>query len=435
MDIKGKSLLIKIISVALIACLPMASADAKVKPKAAGRTAASIPNTLLSGTGKPSNTVGIDGDYFIDIKNFNIYGPKMNKKWPVAVSLKGADGTDGKSGSDGKLATNTSTVAGPSGAQGLRGVPGDEGAKGEQGLRGEVGATGNQGIAGPTGAQGAIGLTGAIGLQGPAGSGSQGATGITGITGAQGPTGATGAQGPAGSGATGAQGPSGIAGATGSVGATGTTGPQGPTGPTGLTGAQGTSGAAGSVGNTGPQGPTGPTGLTGAQGTSGAAGTAGATGSTGAQGTTGLTGATGAQGENGFSQVSINSISPWSLSSSTPGTASDSSSFGSLAIGKTYFIDIAIHGVSTKTSGIFTAELLTSSVPTYFVIDLSVGEANVYSGGASAHTYSFILHGVITVGSEITTLAVRVKDGGGHTGTQPLSLVGKAIFIKVGSVG
>jgi hypothetical protein len=401
MDIKGKSLLLKVISVALIACLPMASADARVKPKAAGRTAASIPNTILSGTGKPSNTVGIDGDYFIDVKNFNIYGPKMKKKWPAAVSLKGSDGTDGKSGSDGKTISNASTVAGPSGAQGLRGVPGDDGAKGEQGLRGEVGATGAQGPAG----------SGATGAQGP--------SGIAGATGSVGATGATGSQGAAGSGATGAQGPSGIAGATGA---------------TGSVGATGATGSVGATGTTGPQGPTGPTGLTGAQGTSGAAGSAGTTGTTGSVGPQGSTGATGVQGENGFSQVSTNSISAWSLSSSTPGTPSDSSSFGTLAIGKTYVINIAVHGVSTKTLGIFTAELLTSSVPTYFVIDLSVGEANVYTGSSSAHTYSFILHGVITVGAAITSLVVRVKDGGGHTGTQPLSLSGQATFIMVGSV-
>jgi hypothetical protein len=411
MDSNRKSLLLKIISVAVIICLPMASADARVKPKAAGRTAASIPNTILSGTGKPSNTVGIDGDYFIDVKSMNIYGPKMKNKWPTAISLKGSNGVDGKSGSDGKLVTNASNVAGPSGAQGiqgLRGLPGDDGAKGEQGLRGEVGATGAQGTAGPIGTQGSIGLTGATGVQGPAGSGSQGATGITGITGAQGPAGATGAQGPAGSGATGSQGPAGATGATGSVGATGARGSEGPTGPTGATGAQGTSGVAGS------------TGLTGS------------TGSAGAQGSTGNTGA---QGENGFSQVSTNLIAAWSLSSSTPGTPSDSSSFGSLAIGKTYVIDIAFHGVSTKTSGIFTAELIASSAPTYFVTELSVGEANVYAGGASAHTYSFLLHGVITVGAEITSLVVRVKDGGGHTGTQPLNLMGLAIFVMVGSVG
>ena len=232
----------------------MASADAVTKPKAAGRTAASIPNTILSGFGSPSNAIGIDGDFYIDTKNLNIYGPKMKKKWPKAVSLKGSnglDGSDGKSGSDGKTITNASTVAGPTGVQGFQGAPGDIGPRGEQGLRGEVGATGEQGIAGPTGAQGSIGLTGAIGIQGPAGFGSQGAPGATGATGAQGPGGATGSQGPSGSGATGAQGPAGptgTSGANGNVGATGSTGPQGATGPTGLTGAQGTSGAAGGTG-------------------------------------------------------------------------------------------------------------------------------------------------------------------------------------------
>ena len=245
----------------------MASADAVTKPKAAGRTAASIPNTILSGVGAPSNAVGIDGDFYIDTKNLNIYGPKMKKKWPKAVSLKGSDGsngTDGKSGSDGKTVTNASTVAGPVGVQGFPGLPGtqgDVGPKGEQGLRGEVGATGSQGIVGPIGVQGPIGLTGVTGSQGPAGSGSQGAPGATGATGAQGPggaTGATGAQGPSGSGATGAQGPAGATGASGANGNVGATGPEGPTGPTGLTGAQGAAGGTGGTGLTGNVGATGP---------------------------------------------------------------------------------------------------------------------------------------------------------------------------------
>jgi hypothetical protein len=260
MNIKGKSLLIKIISIALIFFVPIASADAVIKPKAAGRTAASIPNTILSGVTPPSNAIGIDGDFYIDIKNLNIYGPKMKKKWPKAVSLKGTNGfdgvdgksgSDGKSGTDGKTITNASTVAGPIGNQGTQGVAGDTGLKGDQGLRGEVGATGAQGIVGPIGVQGPIGLTGAAGLQGPAGSGSQGAPGATGATGSQGPSGATGSQGPAGSGATGSQGPAGPTGtngANGSVGATGATGPEGPTGPTGLTGSQGSAGVAGATG-------------------------------------------------------------------------------------------------------------------------------------------------------------------------------------------
>jgi Collagen triple helix repeat (20 copies) len=267
MYIKARSLLIKIVSIVLIACIPMASADAVTKPKAAGRTAASIPNTILSGVGAPSNAIGIDGDFYIDVKNSNIYGPKMKKKWPKAVSLKGSngsDGTDGKSGTDGKTITNASTVAGPIGVQGVQGTPGTSGtpgeigSKGEQGLRGEVGATGEQGIAGPAGAQGSIGLTGATGIQGPTGFGSQGTPGATGATGAQGPGGATGSQGPSGSGATGAQGPAGATGASGANGSVGATGPEGPTGPTGLTGAQGASGAAGGTGLTGNVGATGP---------------------------------------------------------------------------------------------------------------------------------------------------------------------------------
>ena len=373
----------------------MASADAVTKPKAAGRTAASIPNTILSGFGSPSNAIGIDGDFYIDTKNLNIYGPKMKKKWPKAVSLKGSnglDGSDGKSGSDGKTITNASTVAGPTGVQGFQGAPGDIGPRGEQGLRGEVGATGEQGIAGPAGAQGSIGLTGAIGVQGPAGFGSQGAPGATGATGAQGPGGATGSQGPSGSGA------------TGNTGATGSTGPQGATGPTGLTGAQGTSGAAGSTGVTG---------------------NVGATGTKGDQGI---------QGENGFSQVTWVPILTWSLSTSTPGAGTASPSFASLAIGKTYYINISVHGVSSKLTGYFTAELIPSSTPTSFVMDQSISEANVYNGISSSHTYSFVLHGVITVGASETSFTLRVSDGAGVTTSYPMTLIGKAAFVMVGSI-
>ncbi len=316
MDIKGKSLLIKVISIALIACLPMASADARVKPKAAGRTAASIPNTILSGTGKPSNTVGIDGDYFIDVKNFSIYGPKMKNKWPAAVNLKGADGTDGKSGSDGKTISNASTVAGPSGAQGLLGVPGDVGAKGEQGLRGEVGATGAQGPAG----------SGATGAQGP--------SGIAGATGSVGATGATGSQGAAGSGATGAQGPSGIAGATGA---------------TGSVGATGATGSVGATGTTGPQGPTGPTGLTGAQGTSGAAGSAGITGTTGSVGPQGPTGATGPsvglKGSISFANHLTGGIN----------SSQSSATFLVLEAGKSYVLQVQVH-FSVASNSIITVD-------------------------------------------------------------------------------
>ena len=410
MDIKARPLLIKIISIALIACIPIASAEATTKPKAAGRTAASIPNTILSGVGAPSNAIGIDGDFYIDVKNSNIYGPKMKKKWPAAVSLKGSNGTagtDGKSGTDGKTITNASTVAGPSGVQGFQGVPGtpgDIGPKGEQGLRGEVGATGTQGIVGPIGVQGPIGLTGLTGSQGPAGSGSQGAPGATGATGAQGPSGASGSQGPSGSGATGAQGP---AGASGSNGNTGATGPEGPTGPTGLTGAQGAAGAAGATGGTGLTGNVGATGLPGTQGI---------------------------QGENGFSQITWASILTWNLQTDVAGQHSDSPTFASLAVGKTYYVNVSVHGESTKLLGSFTGELIPSSTPAFFVMDQSVSEATVFNGTSSNHTYSFDLHGVITVGASVTSFTFRVSDGAGVTTDYPMNLIGKATFIMVGSI-
>ena len=342
MDTKARTLLLKIVSIALIACVPMASADAVSKPKAAGRTAASIPNTILSGVGAPSSAVGIDGDFYIDTKNLNIYGPKMKKKWPKAVSLKGSNGsngTDGKSGNDGKTITNASTVAGPSGVQGFPGLPGtqgDIGPKGEQGLRGEVGATGTQGIVGPIGVQGPIGLTGVTGSQGPAGSGSQGAPGATGATGAQGPiglTGVTGSQGPAGSGSQGLPGATGATGAQGPGGATGSQGPSGSgaTGAQGPAGATGASGANGNVGATGPEGPTGPTGLTGAQGASGAAGGTGGTGLTGNVGATGPS--IGIFGNISFANNLLGG----------PASGTSSSTFLVLESGKSYVLRVQIH--------------------------------------------------------------------------------------------
>jgi hypothetical protein len=128
------------------------------------------------------------------------------------------------------------------------------------------------------------------------------------------------------------------------------------------------------------------------------------------------------------------SISSWSLSTSVLGAGTESTSFGSLAIGKTYYINISIHGVSGKLAGYFTGELIPSSTPAFFVMDQSVSEANVYNGVSSSHTYNFNLHGVITVGTAVTSFTFRVNDGGGHTGAYPMTLIGKGAFIMVGAV-
>lgn len=191
------------------------SALSALPASAAGRSATSIPNTILNGKGAPTLSVGINGDFYIDTRSLLIYGPKKNGKWPDPQNLQGPTGAtgtngndgktgnEGKNGSDGKTIANASTTSGPSGPVGPQG---------------EKGATGAAGLAGPTGPQGATGATGATGTSG-SGSGTPGPQGATGATGSTGPAGSTGATGAAGA-----------AGATGSVGATGATGATGPAG-------------------------------------------------------------------------------------------------------------------------------------------------------------------------------------------------------------
>jgi len=82
---------------------------------AAGRTANSIANTVLSGAGVPAKTLGINGDFYIDTKTMNIYGPKKNNSWPLPVSMRGPQGPAGVAGADGKNASTSSVSAGTTG--------------------------------------------------------------------------------------------------------------------------------------------------------------------------------------------------------------------------------------------------------------------------------------------------------------------------------
>ena len=183
---KSPRALIRLISLlcalSLFAVQPgFAATKSVIKLKSAGRTANSIPNTILNGISAPTKSIGINGDFYIDTKNLNIYGPKKNNTWPFPISLRGTAGTDGKSGtpgvagSDGKTVTNTSTVSGTAGATGstgatgLTGAAGSNGAAGETGAAGAAGASGSAGPAGPPGPAGSTGATGAAGASGSPG--------------------------------------------------------------------------------------------------------------------------------------------------------------------------------------------------------------------------------------------------------------------------
>jgi hypothetical protein len=212
---KGNRSLLAITLAISLAILPSAIAVDKTSSKAAGPSPTTVVNTILSGSGAPAKTLGINGDFYIDTKNLNLYGPKTKGVWKIATSLKVKD---------------VPVVAN---------VIGESGAIGQTGAKG---ATGDKGATGATGAQGIQGLTGPIGITGLAGaSGASGSAGTPGVTGAKGDAGAQGSQGA--SGASGATGSAGTPGVTGAKGDAGAQGIQGVKGDTGATGAQGDSAA------------------------------------------------------------------------------------------------------------------------------------------------------------------------------------------------
>lgn len=179
------------------------------------------PNYILSGTKPPVDLeIGKDGDFYIDLSAQKLYGPRTSGIWGLGICLKGEACRDGKSilsGLDSPLAgigqqgdfyldLNSYILYGPKTddevwpTQGIS-LVGPAGPQGLPGIKGETGATGATGAQGPAGPQGATGATGATGPTGP--------IGLTGSTGPKGDTGATGA-----TGATGDQGPQGIPGVT-----------------------------------------------------------------------------------------------------------------------------------------------------------------------------------------------------------------------------
>ena len=205
---KGSKSLIAITIAATLALIPSAIAAPKSTSKAAGRITTPVVNTILNGVGVPAKTIGINGDFYIDTKNLNLYGPKTKGAWKAGTSLKQ---TDTKS---------ITTINGEVGATGEKGAEGDRGEKGATGSTGATGSAGLPGAAGVAGAKGNDGATGGMGISGA--TGSSGPAGVAGPAGAAGSQGAQGVKGDAGTvGSQGAQGVKGDAGTAGAAGAAG----------------------------------------------------------------------------------------------------------------------------------------------------------------------------------------------------------------------
>ncbi|RYG08336.1 MAG: hypothetical protein EOO07_25795, partial [Chitinophagaceae bacterium] len=71
---------------------------------------------MYSGTGVPATTLGINGDYYLDKSNGNLYGPKVAAGWGTPFTIMGATGATGANGANGSNGTNgtngTTTLSG-----------------------------------------------------------------------------------------------------------------------------------------------------------------------------------------------------------------------------------------------------------------------------------------------------------------------------------
>lgn len=102
--------------------------------------------TVISGIGVPNAFTGNDGDFYLNLDTYELFGPKQNDNWSGSIKLQGPQG-----------------IQGPTGATGPQGLTGPAGATGPAGGAGPAGAQGPQGPAGPQGPQGLQGPTGATG--------------------------------------------------------------------------------------------------------------------------------------------------------------------------------------------------------------------------------------------------------------------------------
>ena len=342
----------------------------------AGRTPNTMPNTILNGAEAPKDGTGLNGDFYIDSKSFNFYGPKKNGNWPPSVSLRGAQGqrgVAGSAGSEGSSGRNGSNGFGTPGVQGPQGSPGSAGLVGPPGQRGDAGLQG---------------LSGAVGLRGETGSaGSIGPAGVKGIAG-----------------------PNGLAGATGTPG---------------LLGAQGAQGA---------QGAPGVPGNPGSQGMQGSAGIQGSAGSSGSIGLTGATGPSGPTGASGVNRIKYGAVSFASVIQGAAGTSQASNPFGSFQPGKNYFVHIQFDTFNATKNLLTYPLMLEMSVigaspqmrTTYVVANGSywvgaskqdevIVSADLLVDG-SAVTTSYQLVGTLTCGAVTTVFAVTLS--GNYTSTE-----------------
>ena len=404
----GKRFFLAVTLVTSLALLPSAIAGERISNKAAGRTSTTVVNTILSGSGVPAKTLGINGDFYIDTKNLNLYGPKASGVWKVSTSLRSRDVP---------VVANIIGETGAMGQTGPKGATGDKGATGAIGPQGIPGLQGIIGITGTTGLTGAIGATGLQGLQGLMGV--IGATGLTGTAGTNGLTGVAGAKGDTGS--------QGIPGAKGDAGSTGAKGDAG------STGAKGDAGAPGAKGDAGSTGAKGDAGSTGAKGDAGAPGAKGDAGTKGDIGSKGDAGAPGAQGDAGISVSKFVTVPQTTVATGQDGSKSSSVFFTADSSGN-YTFEVML-------SGLIGVDDLMKLYAEIVIGDMAIGNqftvaSDSVSGvnGVIGRQYGFRIIGSAANVDAGTSFSVRVGIVYA-AGSVDIKFVGKALVNKVGSIG
>ena len=377
----GKRFFLAVTLVTSLALLPSAIAGERISNKAAGRTSTTVVNTILSGSGVPAKTLGINGDFYIDTKNLNLYGPKASGVWKVSTSLRSRD------------VPVVSNIIGETGAMGQTGPKG---------------ATGDKGATGAIGPQGIPGLQGIIGI-----------TGTTGLTGAIG--------------ATGLQGLQGLQGLMGVIGATGLTGVAGTNGLTGVAGAKGDTGSQGIPGAKGDAGAPGAKGDAGTTGTKGDAGTTGAKGDAGSTGAKGDAGASGAQGDAGISVSKFVTVPSAILAITTAGNSTSHTFFTAESAGN-YTFQVIVAGAASSTDTFrLNAEIVLGNfaITNQFAV---VSYANSFANGISGRIYGFTIIGAVSDVSAEAIFSIRITNETTVGGGTPIAFSGKALVNKVGSI-
>jgi hypothetical protein len=131
-------------------------------------------NTILYGTTNPANTVGNNGDFYINTTTHFIFGPKTGGIWPAGTSLIGSQGPPGIQGPQG--ASGNTVLYGAADPTGVQGVDGNFYINTTTHFMFGPKASGawpsGTSLIGP---QGAAGVQGAPGVQGPPGADGAGA--------------------------------------------------------------------------------------------------------------------------------------------------------------------------------------------------------------------------------------------------------------------